>query len=143
MLSLRKILAYAWPILVILTLVFTYAAAPHFFVSYVFQIEQRELQLVEILTFLAASMAGGLLLISTWEFLKEPNYLAAGLVGLVAMAALFFAGEEISWGQSYLQWTTPTWWQENFSGETNLHNSRLPVHQLSALFILCIFFYYR
>ena len=53
---------------------------------------------------------------------------------------LFFAGEEISWGQSYLQWTTPAWWQENFSGETNLHNSRLPVHQLSALFILGIFF---
>jgi hypothetical protein len=40
-------------------------------------------------------------------------------------------------------WTTPTWWQEPFSGETNLHNSRLPVHQLSALFILGIFFYYR
>lgn len=140
MLSLRKILAYAWPLLVILTLVFTYVTAPHFYVSYIFQIEQRELQLVEILTFLAASMAGGLLLISTWKFLKEPNYWAAGLVGLVATAALFFAGEEISWGQSYLQWTTPTWWQENFSGETNLHNSRFPVHQLSALFILGIFF---
>ena len=140
MLSLKKILAYVWPLLVILTLVFTYVTAQHFYVSYIFQIQERELQVVEILTFLAASMAGGLLLISTWKFLKGPNYWAACLVGLVAMAALFFAGEEISWGQSYLQWTTPAWWQENFSGETNLLNSRLPVHQLSALFILSIFF---
>jgi hypothetical protein len=118
-----------------------YVTAPHFYVSYIFQIQERELQLVEILTFLAASIASGLLLVSTLKFLKGPNYWAAGLVGLVAMAALFFAGEEISWGQSYFQWTTPTWWQENFSGETNIHNSRLPVHQLSALFILSVFFY--
>jgi hypothetical protein len=140
LLSLKKILAYAWPLLVILTLLLTYVTAPQFYMSYIFQIEERELQLIEILTFLAASMAGGLLLISTWNFLKGPNYWAAGLVGLVAMAALFFAGEEISWGQGYLQWTTPAWWQENVSGETNLHNSRLPVHQLSGLFILGIFF---
>jgi hypothetical protein len=140
LLSLKKILAYAWPFLVILLLVFTYVTAPHFYVSYIFQIEERELQLVEILTFLAAGMAGGLLLFSTWKFWKAENYWAAGLVGLVALAALFFAGEEISWGQNYLQWTTPTWWGEHFSGETNLHNSSLPVHQLSALFILSIFF---
>ena len=143
MLSLRKILAYAWPLIVILTLVFMYVTAPHFYVSYIFQIQERELQLVEILTFLAASMASGLLLVSTLKFLKEPNYWAAGLIGLVAMAALFFAGEEISWGQSYLQWTTPTWWKENFSGETNIHNSRFPVHQLSALFIFSVFFSYH
>ena len=140
LLSLKKILAYAWPLAVISALAFTYVTAPNFYVTYIFQMEERELQLVEILAFLAASMASGLLLISTWKFLNGPNYWAAGLVGLVAMAALFFAGEEISWGQSYFQWTTPTWWQENFSGETNLHNSRLPVHQLSALFILSIFF---
>ena len=140
LLSLRKILAYAWPLLVILALVFTYLTAPKFYVLYIFQIQEREFQLVEILTFLGASMAGVLLLRSTWKLWKGTNYWAASLVGIMAMAALFFAGEEISWGQSYLQWTTPTWWQENFSGETNLHNSRFPVHQLAALFILSFFF---
>ena len=85
-------------------------------------------------------MAGGLLLLATWKFWRKTNYWAAGLVGVIAMAALFFAGEEISWGQSYLQWTTPTWWKESFSSETNLHNSRFPVHQLAALFVLSFFF---
>lgn len=140
MLNFGKTLAYAWPFLVILALIFTYINAPHFFVSYIFQIQNREFQVVEILTFIAAGMAGIILLMSTWKFWKRDNYWAAGLVGLVALAALFFAGEEISWGQSYLQWDTPTWWQEKFSGETNLHNSQFPVHQLAALFIFSIFF---
>ena len=140
LLSLKKFLAYAWPFFVILGLVFTYLTAPEFYVSYIFQIQQRELQFVEILTFLAAGMAGSLLVFASWAFWKKTNYWAASIVGLMAMAALFFAGEEISWGQSYLQWTTPTWWQEHFSGETNIHNSRLPVHQLAALFILSFFF---
>jgi hypothetical protein len=136
----RKILAYAWPFIVILALIFSYRISPHFFVSYIFQIEQREFQFVEILTFVASSMAGGLLLLSTWKFWNGGNYWSASLIGLIAIAALFFAGEEISWGQSYIQWSTPTWWQEHFSGETNLHNSRLPVHQLAALFMFSIFF---
>ncbi len=121
-------------------LVITYVMWPKFFVSYIFQIQEREFQLVEILTFLAASTAGGLLLISFWNLYRKSNYWAAGLVGIIAMAALFFAGEEISWGQSYFQWHTPSWWTKNFSSETNLHNSRLPVHQLAGLFMFSIFF---
>jgi hypothetical protein len=140
LLKLMKILAYAWPLLVILALAYTYLAAPRFFVAYVFQNDERELQLVEILTFLSASVAGVLLLLATWKFWKRMNGWAAGLVGVIAMATLFFAGEEISWGQSYLQWNTPTWWPENFAGETNIHNSGFPVHQLAGLFILGIFF---
>jgi hypothetical protein len=91
LLNFGKTLAYAWPFLVILALIFTYINAPHFFVSYIFQIQNREFQVVEILTFIAAGMAGIILLMSTWKFWKRDNYWAAGLVGLVALAALFFA----------------------------------------------------
>ena len=80
MLSVKKILAYAWPLFVILTLVFTYVTAPHFYVSYIFQIEERELQLVEILTFLAAGMAGGLLIISTILFRTRMAVLLGGFL---------------------------------------------------------------
>ncbi len=136
----RPSLAYTWPLLVILSLVISYITAPRFFVTYIFQAQEREFQLVEIMTFLAAAIAGMVLLVAAWKFWHWTNYWSAGLVGIIAIACLFFAGEEISWGQSYLQWSTPTWWKTHFSGETNLHNSRLPIHLLAGLFIFGIFF---
>lgn len=37
---------------------------------------------------------------------------------------VFFAGEEISWGQWYFGWDTPEVWAEfNYQEETNLHNT--------------------
>ena len=46
-----------------------------------------------------------------------------GLVALIAIACLYIAGEEASWGQHYLGWATPEGWQAvNEQGETNLHN---------------------
>ena len=40
-----------------------------------------------------------------------------------SLALLFFAGEEISWGQWFFKWETPELMQEwNDQGETNLHN---------------------
>ncbi len=46
-----------------------------------------------------------------------------GLVALIAIACLYIAGEEASWGQHYLGWATPEGWQAlNDQGETNLHN---------------------
>jgi len=48
------------------------------------------------------------------------------LVLLGGLAALYFAGEEISWGQTYFQWRTPEAMAElNKQGETNLHNLEL------------------
>lgn len=49
-------------------------------------------------------------------------WLTAWLLGLVA-AALFFAGEEISWGQQWVGWATPEPVAAlNLQGEFNLHN---------------------
>lgn len=43
---------------------------------------------------------------------------------LWALAALYFAGEEASWGQHWFGWDTPDAWVEhNKQAETNLHNT--------------------
>ena len=45
-------------------------------------------------------------------------------IGVAALACLYIAGEEASWGQHYLGWATPEAWQAvNDQGETNLHNT--------------------
>lgn len=46
-----------------------------------------------------------------------------GWVLLVALACIYFAGEEISWGQHFFGWQTPATLAElNDQNETNLHN---------------------
>ena len=62
---------------------------------------------------------------------------------LLTAAALFFSGEEISWGQQWFAWDTPAWMAEyNRQGETNLHNiskqltSRTPSFIAGATVIL-------
>ena len=45
-------------------------------------------------------------------------------VSLAAISCLYVAGEEVSWGQHFLSWTTPEFWQAvNDQQETNLHNT--------------------
>lgn len=42
---------------------------------------------------------------------------------VLALGSLYIAGEEASWGQHILAWTTPEAWQQiNDQNETNLHN---------------------
>lgn len=42
---------------------------------------------------------------------------------LAGLGCLYIGGEEASWGQHYLQWNTPEYWQAlNDQEETNLHN---------------------
>ena len=44
--------------------------------------------------------------------------------GIALLGCLFIGGEEISWGQTYLQWATPdSWMAINDQGETNFHNT--------------------
>jgi hypothetical protein len=43
---------------------------------------------------------------------------------LLAAGALYYAGEECSWGQNYFGWSTPDSWSKiNDQQETNLHNT--------------------
>ena len=45
-------------------------------------------------------------------------------VGLAAVCSLYVAGEEVSWGQHFFDWSSNEFWQEvNDQNETNLHNT--------------------
>ncbi len=55
--------------------------------------------------------------------IKEKKWLAAW-IGLAAVCCFYVAGEEISWGQHLLKWSTPDYWAHfNDQQETNLHNT--------------------
>jgi len=59
---------------------------------------------------------------------KLPRHVGWGML-LVALAALYFAGEEASWGQHVLGFATPRRWaQINSQRECNLHNLALARH---------------
>lgn len=65
----------------------------------------------------AVIFAGRLLLAVEGKWLKF-------WYGIAFLGCLYIAGEEISWGQTYLQWATPeSWGQINDQNETNLHNT--------------------
>ncbi len=110
---------------------------------------RREFQLVELLTFSEALLAGILLLGAAhrlWHGPRPPGgrpapLYATALMGLVGIAALFFAAEEISWGQTFLGWDTPESYRSR-SGETNLHNMDLlvSVQTLGSIFLGAVFF---
>lgn len=54
---------------------------------------------------------------------RKQKWLAAW-VALAAVCCFYVAGEEVSWGQKFVQWSTPDFWMHfNDQGETNLHNT--------------------
>jgi hypothetical protein len=47
-----------------------------------------------------------------------------GWIILAAVCCFYVAGEEVSWGQHFILWSTPDYWMGvNDQGETNLHNT--------------------
>ena len=75
---------------------------------------------------------------------KLPTPWLAGWSLLITLGALYFGGEECSWGQNYIHWATPEGWSRlNDQHETNLHNTsglfdQLPRDLLSAAAIFCV-----
>ncbi len=130
---------YASPIVIVCVLFVTYLGAPDFYLDYILEEDKREERIVEFLTFLSAFIAGLILAYSTWNFWENGNWWAAGVVGLVSVATLVFAGEEIGWGQTFLNWKTPTWWEANYAASTDLHSTRLPANEMANLFLFVIF----
>lgn len=82
-----------------------------------------ELGLIELATPLLAfggAVVGGMLF---RELLQEGRSKLLAWVGLHILACIYFAGEELSWGQHLLGWSTPEGIAAlNDQGETNLHN---------------------
>jgi hypothetical protein len=125
-----------------------YLASPTAYLTYIISFKDREKQAVELITWSSALVAALILftcaarqwLISS----KAPggSLLPGGAVFifLVGLASFFFFGEEISWGQTWFKWTTPTEMQK-VSRETNLHNGYLghAVRLAGNLFVVGMF----
>ncbi|MGF1609432.1 MAG: hypothetical protein ACFCUQ_08555 [Kiloniellales bacterium] len=109
----------AMPIAVALVLAVVDLSWPEFYKVYI----GSELGLLEgshVLIPLAA-MVIAIRILMLRETRRHPWLVA--WVALGAAACLYIAGEEASWGQHYVGWSTPERWQEiNDQQETNLHN---------------------
>lgn len=56
---------------------------------------------------------------------------------LASLGCFYVAGEEVSWGQHLLDWSTPEFWSEvNDQQETNLHNTSSWLDQKPRLILL-------
>lgn len=86
-----------------------------------------------LLMFAAFLVACRFLFILSWQ--KQP--LMAAWLLLAALCCFYVAGEEISWGQHVMQWSTPEEWTHiNDQQETNLHNTSDWLDQKPRLVLL-------
>src|SRR5690606_9029396 len=79
---------------------------------------------VETLQFmlLVGACAHAWLLLRDLKF-QKPVYLSVWAL-LAALGCFYVGGEEVSWGQHFLNWDTPEYWRAiNDQEETNLHNT--------------------
>ena len=143
--------AYLVPLVLIGVLIGLHAASPQFYLDYVLEEKRREYQAVELVTFTCAIVGSLFMFVAAWRLWRgdvRPAGESARLIrdrgGLMiivvlALATFFFAGEEISWGQTYLGFATPEAYK-SLSGETNLHNTPLSVKTLGDWFLVVMFF---
>ncbi len=55
---------------------------------------------------------------------------------LLVIGCIYYAGEEISWGQHWFGWATPEGWMDvNDQGETNLHNTSALLDQVPRMLL--------
>ena len=77
---------------------------------------------VEYLTFGGLLLAAAVLASRWWRFRENQGAAWQAVYLLGALAALFGAGEEVSWGQRIFGWATSEAFAANRQSETNLHN---------------------
>ena len=57
-------------------------------------------------------------------------------ITLLVLGCIYYAGEEISWGQHWFGWGTPEAWMDvNDQGETNLHNTSALLDQVPRMLL--------
>ncbi|MDW3095569.1 MAG: hypothetical protein R8G33_07850 [Gammaproteobacteria bacterium] len=55
---------------------------------------------------------------------------------LLVLGCIYYAGEEVSWGQHWFGWVTPESWMDvNDQGETNLHNTSALLDQVPRMLL--------
>ena len=123
-----------WLVLPIAVAAMTYVArliGPH-----TDRVMYRETGLIENLTvifLLVAIVATVLFLISN----RTRHQLLNVWMGIFLLGAIYYAGEEISWGQHLFGWGTPEQWTEvNDQHETNLHNTHAIFDQIPRTLLL-------
>lgn len=90
----------------------------------------------ETLQFLFMS-AAFLVAVFTLIKIKGKNLWLTIWVAIAALASLYVAGEEVSWGQHIFDWGTPEFWSNvNDQNETNLHNTSSWLDQKPRLILL-------
>jgi hypothetical protein len=146
--------AFAAPLLIILTLLTIYLVAPDFYLARILELQHRESQAVEMAT--VACLAVALLPLAwatarLWRNLPSADgapsglprvlhrYGAAAFVSLILLATAFFLGEEINWGQTIRLWFDPA---HRLPVQTNVHNNidGISVQGLGSMGLACAFF---
>lgn len=111
-----------WLVLPLLLLAAIYLTR-YFFLPFYLEWVEGEHGAIENLTalFLLPTILLGILLFASQKKFPTPHIAIWFL--LHGLGALYFAGEEISWGQHFFGWATPEAVDAlNDQGETNLHN---------------------
>lgn len=107
------------PLAMLISIYFINWYSPAFFAEHM-ATEQGAIENIIIL-FLVPAIAVSAILVRRRRSL--PSFWLPIWYGLMGLASLYFAGEEISWGQHWFGWETPEGVAAlNDQGETNLHN---------------------
>ena len=104
----------------------------------------RKEALAEDLTAAVAATAGAIALVAAWRH-RRRDYRSVSL--LVALIGMFFAGEEVSYGQRFFDYDSPDIFElHNLQQETNFHNFFnhifTPTYYLSWFLLanVCVFY---
>ena len=123
-----------WLVLPIVVAMLPYAA--RFMGKHTDSVMYRETGVIENLTVIFLLVA----IISTVLFLisnrTKFKFLSVWM-GIFLLGAIYYAGEEVSWGQHLFGWGTPEQWTEvNDQQETNLHNTHAIFDQIPRTALL-------
>jgi hypothetical protein len=144
----KRCALYAVAPAVIVLLLGVYLVSPGFYLEHVLHLLRRELQAVEIATFVCAFAGAASILVAAWrhhrmnrgDLSPRGPAGATAIMALIGLAALFFAGEEINYGQ--------TWFGSDVEGDMqgivndiNLHNhfELFSIQSAGSLFLIIMF----
>lgn len=100
--------------------------------SYVF----GELGIIENYTFIVLFIA---IILGVLSILKMKSFefpFFKFWLTLLVLGCVYYAGEEVSWGQHWFGWGTPEGWMDvNDQGETNLHNTSALLDQVPRMLL--------
>ena len=117
----HRLYSIGLPVLSLLLCVAVALADPQFYRT---RIRRHEVGLLEqgtVICLLPAVVMGAIVFCRRREL---PAKWLGAWVMLLTLGALYYAGEECSWGQNYFGWLTPEGWSRiNDQHETNLHNT--------------------